>query len=40
MPRAYSEAERSNIINRLKKEARYCLMEYGVKKTTVDELVK
>ncbi len=40
MPKSYSEEERAYIIERLKEEATDCLSTYGVKKTTVDELVK
>lgn len=40
LPRAFSEEERSYIIKRLKEEAVNCLTQYGVRKTSVDELVK
>lgn len=40
MPKSYSDKEREHIINRLKDEASSCLSIYGVKKTTVDELVR
>ncbi len=40
MPKKISENERSYIKERLIEEARQCLMQYGVRKTTVDELVK
>ncbi|MFA9422507.1 MAG: TetR/AcrR family transcriptional regulator [Sedimentibacter sp.] len=40
MPKSYSDKERNYITNLLKKEAEKCLNLYGVKKTTVDELVK
>lgn len=40
MPKSYSDKEREHIINRLKDEATLCLNIYGVKKTTVDELVR
>ena len=40
MPKTYSDKEKEHIIKRLKEEAAYCLALYGVKKTTVDELVK
>lgn len=40
MPKAYSENEKQLIKKRLKDEALKCLTQYGVKKTTVDELVK
>lgn len=39
MPKAYSENERNYIINKLKSEAKLLFSQYGVKKTTVDELV-
>ena len=40
MPKSYSNSEREYIIKKLKQEAEYCLTQYGVKKTSVDELVK
>ena len=40
MPKPYTEKERQYITDKLKKEAGDCLKKYGVKKTTVDELVK
>lgn len=40
MPKAFSNNEREYIKNRLMEEARNCLKLYGMKKTTVDELVK
>jgi len=40
MPKTYSDKEKEHIIKRLKEEAADCLALYGVKKTTVDELVK
>lgn len=40
MPKSYSEYEREYIIKRLKEEAGNCLALYGIKGTTVDELVK
>jgi len=40
MPKTYSDKEREHIIKSLKEEAKKCLALYGVKKTTVDELVK
>ena len=40
MPKVYSEEERNTIISRLKEEANILMQEKGVKKTTVDELVK
>lgn len=40
MPKVFSDKEREYIIKDLKKAANECLTLYGVKKTTVDELVK
>ena len=40
MPKSYSEQEREYIRKRLKEEAAKCLARYGVRRTTVDELVK
>lgn len=40
MPKAYSQTEREYIIMRLKEEGKACLLQYGVRKTSVDELVK
>ena len=40
MPKSYSEDERALIINKLKEEAGKCLIQYGIKRTTVDEIVK
>ena len=40
MPKTFSEHERILIRKKLMKEAEYCLSQYGVRKTTVDELVK
>ena len=40
MPKCYSEQEKKYIIKRLKEEASKCLVQYGVRRTTVDELVK
>lgn len=40
MPKSYSSQEKEYIIKRLKEEAYKCLNLYGIKKTTVDELVK
>lgn len=39
MPKSYSSQEKEYIVKRLKEEAYNCLNLYGVKKTTVDELV-
>lgn len=40
MPRAYNDKEREMIVNDLRKAALDCLKQYGVRKTTVDELVR
>lgn len=40
MPKSYSEQEREYIKKRLKEEAAKCLTQYGVRRTTVDEIVK
>lgn len=40
MPKTFSDSERAYIRSKLKEEAKLCLAQYGVKKTTVDELVK
>lgn len=40
MPKTFSESERAYIQERLKAEAKKCLATYGIRKTTIDELVK
>ncbi len=40
MPKPFSESERTYIKNRLMEEAQVCLIHFGMRKTTVDELVK
>ncbi|BCJ96053.1 TetR family transcriptional regulator [Anaerocolumna cellulosilytica] len=40
MPKTYSDSERAYIKKRLMDEAYICLAQFGVRKTTVDELVK
>ena len=40
MPKSYSEQERNYIRTRLREEAAKCLAVYGVRRTTVDEIVK
>lgn len=40
MPKSFSEAERAHIKKRLIEEAESCLTQYGLKKTTVDEIVR
>lgn len=40
MPKTFTKNEREFIKQRLMEEAKNCLVQYGVRKTTVDELVK
>lgn len=40
MPKSFTESERAYMKNRLMKEAQICLTQFGMRKTTVDELVK
>ena len=40
MPKSFSENERTAIKKRLMEEAQACLAQYGMRKTTVDELVR
>ena len=40
MPKTFTESERVYIKKRLMEEAQICLARYGMRKTTVDELVK
>lgn len=40
VPKSYSEQEKEYIRKRLKEEAAKCLSKYGVRRTTVDEIVK
>lgn len=40
MPRAFSDSERAFLKKRLMEEAQSCLAQYGMRKTTVDELVR
>jgi len=40
LPKQFSEHERIAIKTRLKKEGKTCLERYGMKKTTIDELVR
>ncbi|MPM61934.1 hypothetical protein SDC9_108798 [bioreactor metagenome] len=40
MPKSLSESERQAIKKRLMEEAQACLAQYGMRKTTVDELVR
>jgi AcrR family transcriptional regulator len=40
LPKAYSDYERKRIVEKLKEEAGKCMAQYGIRKTTVDELVK
>ena len=40
MPKCYSDQERAYIKKRLKEEAAACMGQFGIRRTTVDELVK
>lgn len=40
MPKSYSDQERAYIRKRLKEEAAACMGQYGIRRTTVDEIVK
>ena len=40
MPKSFSDSEREYIKERLIEEAAYCLSQYGIRKTTVDEIVR
>ena len=40
MPKSYSEREKAYINKRLKEEAAKCLAQFGVRRTTVDEIVQ
>ena len=40
MPKIYSKTEKENIREDLRANAKVCLVKYGVRRTTVDELVK
>lgn len=40
MPKSYSAQERAYIQKRLKEEAAKCLVQYGFRRTTVDEIVR
>lgn len=40
LPKAYSDQEKKYIRKRLKEEAAKCLAQYGIKRTTVDEIVQ
>lgn len=40
MPKCYTTQEKDEIRSRLMEEAGYCMAQYGIKKTTVDELVR
>jgi AcrR family transcriptional regulator len=40
MPKIYTDQERAYIKRRLKEEAAYCLSIFGIRRTTVDQLVK
>ena len=40
LPKSYSDQERAYITKRLKEEAAACMGKFGIRRTTVDELVK
>lgn len=40
MPKSYSDQEREYIRKRLKEEAAACMGQYGIRRTTVDEIVR
>jgi len=40
MPKSFTDSEREQIRRRLMEEAQACLAQYGLRKTTVDELVR
>ncbi len=40
MPKSFTPEERGYIVRRLQKEATACLAQYGIRHTTVDELVR
>ncbi len=40
MPKSFSDSEKEYIKKRLLEEAAHCLSQYGVRKTTVDEIVR
>lgn len=40
LPKTYSQQERQHIIRRLKEEAANCMAQFGIRRTTVDELVR
>ena len=40
MPKSYSDQERAYIKERLKEEAAVCMGQFGIRRTTVDEIVK
>ena len=40
MPKSYTEQEREYIRKRLKEEAAACMAQYGIRRTTVDEIVR
>lgn len=40
MPKSYSDPERAYITKRLKEEAAACMGQFGIRRTTVDEIVK
>ena len=40
MPKSYSDQERAYITKRLKEEAAACMRQFGIRRTTVDEIVR
>lgn len=40
MPKCYTDQEKEYIKRRLKEEAGKCLIQYGIRRTTVDDIVK
>ena len=40
MPKSYSDQERAYITKRLKEEAAACMGQFGIRRTTVDEIVR
>lgn len=40
MAKAFSDKEKQQLITALKKEAEQCIIRYGIRKTSIDELVQ
>ena len=40
LPKCYTDQEKEYIKRRLKEEAGKCLIQYGIRRTTVDDIVK